>query len=122
MCDQRAGFCDAAARKNSALQSALLTLVWDESRASLDDASQATFFQDPEQLYDLVEFGILAVQATKVEHPPVELRMCIMSCLSPRLVKVNQIYSDMIIPDNGAVPGRGKNESWSPGPFISCSR
>eukprot|EP00959_Pyramimonas_sp_CCMP1952_P348018 7289607-Pyramimonas_sp.AAC.1 len=107
-CDRKAGFWDAAVRKSSALQSALLTLVLDETRANLDEASQATFFQDLEKFYDLVDLDILAVRASEVEYPPVGLYMCIMSYLCPRLVKANKIFSDLIVPDNGMVPGCGK--------------
>eukprot|EP00959_Pyramimonas_sp_CCMP1952_P127792 2672700-Pyramimonas_sp.AAC.1 len=71
-CDRKAGFWDAAVRKSAALQSALLTLVLDETRANLDEASRATFSQDLEKFYDLVDLSILAVRAAQVEYPPVE--------------------------------------------------
>ena len=106
-CDQRAGFWDAAVRNSSALQAALLTLVLDECRASLHEASQASFFQDLEKFYDLVDLGILAVKSMELDFPAVELYMCVSCYLSPRLVKVNKICSDLIVPVNGIVPGCG---------------
>eukprot|EP00959_Pyramimonas_sp_CCMP1952_P053138 1111531-Pyramimonas_sp.AAC.1 len=69
-CDRKVGFWDAAVRKSSALQSAPLTLVLDETRANLDEAGQATFFQDIEKFYDLVDLGILSARASEVECPP----------------------------------------------------
>eukprot|EP00959_Pyramimonas_sp_CCMP1952_P387457 8119698-Pyramimonas_sp.AAC.1 len=42
--------------------------------------------------------GILAMRPIDLEFP----------ALSPRLVKVNKIYSDLIVPESGIVPGCGK--------------
>eukprot|EP00959_Pyramimonas_sp_CCMP1952_P180310 3770506-Pyramimonas_sp.AAC.1 len=54
-CDRKAAFWGVAVRRGPALQPALLTVALDEIRANLDEASQATFFQDLEKFHDLLD-------------------------------------------------------------------
>ncbi|CAK0907479.1 unnamed protein product, partial [Prorocentrum cordatum] len=111
-CDKRAGHWDAAVRGSSALQAALLAVVLDETRAHVGVAEQSNFLMDVE-FYDYIDLALMIHKGISLEVPPVELYLCCLTCLAPRVVKSHGACSSTIVPNCSILPGCGKANHWA---------
>eukprot|EP00959_Pyramimonas_sp_CCMP1952_P276377 5777294-Pyramimonas_sp.AAC.1 len=48
-----------------------------------------------------------------LEVPPVELYLCCLTYLAPRVVKSHGAFSSTIAPNSSVLPGRGKANHWA---------
>ncbi|CAK0889237.1 unnamed protein product, partial [Prorocentrum cordatum] len=112
-CDKRAGHWGAAVRGSSALQAALLTVVLDEARARAGVAEQSNVLMDVEKFYDYIDLALMIHKGISLEVPPVELYLCCLTCLAPRVVKSHGAFSSTITPNGSILPGCGKAKHWA---------
>ena len=101
---ERAGFWDHAVQGSSSLKAALLRVVKAEVRVARGLCTGA-FFSDFQSFYDNMGLTDILDWAQEVHYPIGPLALGIQLHVAPRMIRVNGVISDPIMPANGALAG-----------------
>ncbi|CAK0909165.1 unnamed protein product, partial [Prorocentrum cordatum] len=105
-CDERAAFWDAAVAGSSALQAFIVAACLDEAAARGHSAEAwASLFLDLEKFYDNINLVKLIKKADALEYPPVELYVCTLMYVAPRVARASGPYGAPLVPCNSIVAG-----------------
>ncbi|CAK0881457.1 unnamed protein product, partial [Prorocentrum cordatum] len=105
-CDERAAFWDAAVTGSSALQAFIVAASRDEAAARGQSAEAwASLFLDFEKFYDSINLVKLTKKADALEYQPVELYLCTLMYVAPRVVRASGAYGAPLVPCNSIVAG-----------------
>ncbi|CAK0794171.1 unnamed protein product [Prorocentrum cordatum] len=97
---------DAAVQGSNALQAALLTML-DESRAHVGINERSNFLVDVKRFHDFMDLELMIRQAMDLDFQKVELYLCRLAYLAPRVVNARGAVAEAMVPNCSIVPGCG---------------
>ncbi|CAK0880655.1 unnamed protein product, partial [Prorocentrum cordatum] len=105
-CDERAAFWGAAVTGSSALRAFIVAACLNEAAARGHSAEAwASLFLDLGKFYDNINLVTLIKKADALEYPPVELYLCTLMCVAPRVVRASGAYGAPLAPCSSIVAG-----------------
>eukprot|EP00974_Lingulodinium_polyedra_P118366 11166885-Lingulodinium_polyedra.AAC.1 len=105
--EEKAQHWDSAVRGSSALRSALLTCMLDESAVKAGQAV-CSLYWDIEKFYDSVAYDVVIRRCLERQYHPVLLQLTIRACLGPRLPRQGLHHGSWQWASNSILAGSGQ--------------